>query len=245
MVKGRIGRLAAAVRDQRGRIVSPASGAADDARATASPDPTDDGVGSVDPSPNPGATAADPGTAFQPGGSAPRAKRGRPPGSRTDPGRAAPRKRAPQESSVRVRAKRGSVSTYIIEAHEFLAELTDIKRLELRQDQADKLGAAIENVEQHFPVVQLLTGKWAAIAALCWCAGRIYLPMAKDIAAGQLDVRASSPSPVAQRMKGGAVPAGPAAPGSGAPGSGMAPVILPVLDQTASPEDLAREWLHS
>jgi hypothetical protein len=116
--------------------------------------------------------------------------------------------------------------------------MTEIKRLELQRDQADKLGEAIENVEAHFPVLQIITGKWAAIAALCWVAGRIYLPMAKDVMAGQL---AGRPVPAAIETRPGAAPAMTATFDHGLSAGGGLPEgsIVPVVDEKA----LANEWL--
>ena len=246
MASRRIGRLAAAVRDERGRIVRASGDDAGHAGATPTDDRPTGGDNSHADSPD-RAEPANPGTAFGAEPAAPR-RRGRPRGSasRTDTGGTPARKRQAEAGSVRVAAgsgargarKRGGISAYIIEAHEFLAEITEIKRLELRQDQAEGLGTAIENVEQHFPVLQILTGKWAAIAALVWVAGRIYLPMAKDIAAGQLAPRPPAASQTQPASPGNA-PAAPLNSGADLNSGGL----LPVLDNAADERALAQEWL--
>ncbi len=231
MAQGRVGRLAAALRDERGRIIKPSGG---------SPDPvgTEPNNGGTDNPPDSGSHgdgtsldaggggAVDPGTGFR----APepvRRGRGRPRkerGGDTAPG--APARATKTKKSV-VEVSQGTLANHILELHEFLATMTEIKRFELEQRQANALAKAIHGANEHVKI-PILTGKYMALAVLAWTAGRIYLPMAKDIIAERAQpprpspgVAASPPPPVNQTA--------PAVAGD----------IVPVVNDA----DLAGEWL--
>lgn len=122
----------------------------------------------------------------------------------------------------------GTLTDTLIEIHEFLADLTEIKRLELERDKAAKLARAFNNANQHIKI-PMLNSRTAALAILGWTATRIYLPMAKDVMA-ELDGRgrpAQAPAPA---------PVQPAAPVGMVPGN-----VVPVPAEDASLE----AWLPS
>lgn len=58
--------------------------------------------------------------------------------------------------------------------------MSEIRRFEIERDKAAKLAKAVHNANQHFPV-PIINSKWVALGMLAWVAGRIYLPMAKDV----------------------------------------------------------------
>jgi hypothetical protein len=105
----------------------------------------------------------------------------------------------------------------IFEIHGFLAALAHQPRLQVSEEESRKLAKAVADVGKHLPNLPAVKPHHAAIAALVWTAGRIYVPMARDILT-------SSPSP-AMGHNGGPpldvvvngysepAPAAPAAPG--------------------------------
>jgi hypothetical protein len=110
-----------------------------------------------------------------------------------------------------------SLTDTIVEIHEFLADLTSIKRLEMERDKAARLGKALANANQHVRI-PMLNSRNAALAILAWTVIRIYGPMAKDVLAEM------EGKPVPARVAAGAV-AGTAQPATvAATSGGLVPV---------------------
>lgn len=61
-----------------------------------------------------------------------------------------------------------------------LAAITEIKRLEIAEADARSLAGALIEVQRHYPLPSVKPGHMA-LATLAWTAGRIYLPMVRDI----------------------------------------------------------------
>ncbi len=72
----------------------------------------------------------------------------------------------------------------IYEIHGFLAALAQQPRIAIRQDDSRKLAEALTEVGKHMPL-PAVKPHHAALAALVWTAGRIYIPMARDIASAK------------------------------------------------------------
>lgn len=70
--------------------------------------------------------------------------------------------------------------------------ITGLERLALQEGQARDLAAAIKEVERHHKI-PVLSPEKLAIVTLLWVAGRIYVPMARDVIAGKSDDKAPSP----------------------------------------------------
>lgn len=194
MATGNLGRLAGAVRDNRGRIVKPAGGNADDAGTGAGDGGADRSAdsGSSDPGGQPDASPVDPGTGFA---EPTRPKRGRPRNADrgTGPARTANPTRKRQTSAGVAAVGQSSLTDTIVEIHEFLADLTSIKRLELERDKAARLGKALGNANQHVRI-PMLNSRNASLAILAWTVLRIYGPMVKDVMM-ELDNPRALPSP--------------------------------------------------
>lgn len=75
--------------------------------------------------------------------------------------------------------------------------LTGLERLRIPDDQAHKLGAAIKEVERHFDI-PMLSPKKRALVRLAWVAGRIYVPMARDVISEGKRARPAPGAPVAR-----------------------------------------------
>lgn len=97
----------------------------------------------------------------------------------------------------------GALTDTIVEIHHFLADMTELKRLEMERDNAAKLARALHNANQHIKIPMLNT-RTAALAILAWTMARIYLPMAKDVMA---EINGAPPAQVAQHETQGAQPA--------------------------------------
>lgn len=176
-----ISRLAGAVRDKRGRIVKPTGGDAVDAGSH----PNDSGSGdSVDSgsSVEQSAGPIDPGTGFAQPAQPVRRGRGRPRNSERGTETSGKPRSSRAQASKEVAVTSGTLTDTIVEIHQFLSDLTDIKRLEMERDKAGKLARALHNANQHVKI-PMLNSRNAALAMLAWTAGRIYLPMAKDVVA--------------------------------------------------------------
>lgn len=230
MAKSRIGRIAGAVRSQRTGSAKPADSVADNAGSgepTGGIDsPPDSSSDSSTGGPPIAAGTIDPGTGFREQPATARRGRGRPRRGTSTAGSATlPRKASTKVAKVEV--TQGSLANHILELHEFMAEMTAIKRLELTDKQARDLAKAISGANEHVKI-PILTGKYMALAVLAWTASKIYLPMARDVAAGQFDQRVrQAPAPAVP------VSATPAAPAAGA----VLPATMP------SEEELAGQWL--
>lgn len=116
----------------------------------------------------------------------------------------------------------GTLADTIVEAHAFLAELTEIKRLEMPRDDAAKLARAVANANRHIRI-PMLNSRNAALAMLAWVACRIYLPMGKAV----FDEMSAPKRPV---MVASAVVVAPSPPAGG---------IIPVPNDDAA----LAEWL--
>jgi hypothetical protein len=101
-----------------------------------------------------------------------------------------------------------TLETTIFEVHEFLATMTQIERLKLSGEQAHTLAEAVANASRSVNIPALSPEKMA-IAMLAWVAGRIYIPMARDVA-------------IERAARAGNAPARPGAPVAGTTPSGTA-----------------------
>lgn len=228
MAQRNIGRLATAVRDARGRIVKPANGDAGDAGTDATDGGTDGSTdsGGVDAGTSP--EPVDPGTGFD---AAP---------IRRGPGR--PRKssgaqpaRAARKTSKEVAVTSGSLTDTLVEIHAFLADLTEIRRFELERNNAAQLARALNNANQHVKI-PMLNSRNAALLMLAWTAGRIYLPMARDVMKELQTPRGAGVAQAetqAERMRSGS------ASGSVVPMQPVAGSVVPVTTDDAA----LGEWL--
>lgn len=69
--------------------------------------------------------------------------------------------------------------------------------LELTKDEAERLAAALQRVQKHYPGAKLLSEKHMAIVALATCAGRIYAPRV-GIVLGIMPARPPAADPLAE-----------------------------------------------
>lgn len=139
----------------------------------------------------------------------------------------------------------GSLADSIMDIHGFLAELTELKRLEMPRDHAQKLARALSNANQHIKI-PMLNSRNAALAMLAWVAVRIYFPMAKDVMTelGQQQAphmaaaaAAGQPGSQAEPMRSGS--------GSGSPVS-MDPHAMTLpgnIVPASNDEETLQEWL--
>jgi len=88
-----------------------------------------------------------------------------------------------------------TLATAIFDLHAFVADVTALKRLELDKDQATALAKAVAGVNEHLKL-PVLSSRNAALLMLFWTAGRIYVPMARDVMAGQVAKPSQAAGPV-------------------------------------------------